>query len=65
MGAVESLGIGPDAQKGSKRKSPEEELQRGRKMNKQHITTVGVRLIESGQYPRIKASFSEAKKVCQ
>ena len=25
-GAVESLGIDPDAQKGSKRKSPEEEL---------------------------------------
>ena len=41
-GAHESLGIDPDAQKGSKRKSPEEELRRGRKMNKQCIAVVGV-----------------------
>ena len=65
MGVMESLGINPDAQKGSKRKSPEEELQQGRKTNKQRIAVVGVRLIESGQYPTIKAAFSEVKKVCQ
>ena len=62
---MESLGIDPDAQKGSKRKSPEEELRRGRKTNKQCIAAVGVRLIESGQYPTIQAAFSEAKKVFQ
>ena len=33
-GVVESLGIDPDAQKGSKRKSPEEEMRRGHKTNK-------------------------------
>ena len=64
-GVVESLGIDPDAQKGSKRKSPEEEMQRGQKTNKQRIAAVGVRLIESSQYPTIKVTFSEAKKVCQ
>ena len=64
-GALESLGIDPDAQKGSKRKSPEEELRRGRKTNKQRIAAVRVRLIESGQYPTIKAAFFEAKKGCQ
>ena len=65
MGAVESLGIEPDAQKGSKRKSPEEELQHERKMNRRCIAAVGVRLIESSQYPIIKAAFYEAKKVFQ
>ena len=65
MGALESLGTDPDAQKGSKRKLPEEELRRGRKTNKQRIAVVGVRLIESSQYPTIKVAFSEAKKVCQ
>ena len=64
-GSHESLGIDPDPQKGSKRKSPEEELRRGRKMNKQHIAAVGVKIIESGQYPMIKAAFSEVNKVCQ
>ena len=65
MGALDSLGIDPDAQKGSKRKCPEEELRRGRKTNKQHIAVVGVRLIEYGQYPTIKVTLSEAKKSCQ
>ena len=64
-GAVEYLGVDPDAPKGSKRKSPEEELRRGRKTNKQRIAAVGDRLIESGQYPTIQAAFSEAKKFCQ
>ena len=64
-GAVECLGIDPDAQKGSKRKSPEKEMRRGQKTNKQRITAVGVKLIESGQYPTIQVAFSEAKKLCQ
>ena len=64
-GTVESLGIDPDTQNGSKRKSLEEELHRGRKTNKQRIAALGVHLIESGQYPMIQAAFSEAKKVCQ
>ena len=42
MGALESLGIDLDAQKGSKRKSLEEELRHGRKMNKQRIVAFGV-----------------------
>ena len=62
--AHENLGIDPDSQKGSKRKSPKEELRRGRKTNKQCIAAVGVRLIESGQYPTIRAAFSEVKKGC-
>ena len=40
--AHESLGIDPNPQKGYERKSPEEELRRGRKMNKQCIAVVGV-----------------------
>ena len=64
-GAVECLGIDPNAQKGSKRKSPEEELCRGRKTNKQQIVAVGFWLIESRHYPTIQAAFSEVKKVCQ
>ena len=40
--------IEPDPQKGSKRKTPEDELRRGRKTNKQSIAEVGVNLIESG-----------------
>ena len=64
-GSHESLGIDLDAQKGSKRKSPEEELRRGRKMVKQSIVAVGVRLIESEHYPTIMAAFSEVKKGSQ
>ena len=63
--AHESLGIDPDSQKGSKRKSLEEELRRGSKTNKQCIAVVGVRLIESSQYPTIKAAFFEVKNGCQ
>ena len=48
MGAHQYLGIDSDPQKGSKRKSPEEELRRGRKTNKQRIAAIGVKLIESG-----------------
>ena len=51
--------------KGSKRKSPEEEQKRGRKLNKQRIAEIGVRSIESGQYPMIQEAFSEVSKVTQ
>ena len=64
-GAHESLGIDPDPQKGSKRKYSKEELRRGRKTNKKRIAVVGVKLIESGQYPTIKEAFSEVNKVFQ
>ena len=64
-GAHESLGIDPDQQKGSKRKSLEEELRRGQKANKQRVAAVGVRLIEYSQYPMIKVAFYEFNKVCQ
>jgi len=63
--ASHQLGIASDPQKGSKRKPPEEELKRGRKSNKQRIAEIGVKLIESGQYPTIKAAFSEVSKVIQ
>ena len=64
-GAHPNLGIDPDPQTGYKWKSPEEEQHRGRKSNKQHIVEVGVKLIESSQYPTIKATFSEVSKVIQ
>ena len=63
--AHESLGIDPDLQTGSKRKSSEEELRRGWKTNKQRIAMVGVRLVESGQYPTIKEAFYEVNKRSQ
>ena len=40
--AHKDLGISVEAQKGSKRKSPEEDQKRGRKMNKQRIAEIGV-----------------------
>ena len=64
-GAHQNLGIDPNPQKGNKRKSPEEELRRGRKTNKQCIAAVGIKLIESGQYLKISAVFYEVNKVCE
>ena len=64
-GAHLNLGIDPDPQKGNKRKCPEEEQCRGRKTNKRHIAEVGVKLIESGQYPTITMALSEVSKVFQ
>ena len=64
MGVHQNLGIELDPQKGSKRKSPEDELRRGRKKNKKSIVEVGVKLIESGQYLMIGVAFSEVNKVC-
>ena len=64
-GAQMNLGIESDPQKGNKRKSLEEEERSGRKTNKQRIAEVGVKLIELGQYPTIKAAFSEVSKVYQ
>ena len=60
-----NLGIDPDPQTGNKQKYPEEEQRRGRKTNKQRNAEVGVKLIESGQYPMIKVAFSEVSKVYQ
>ena len=54
-----------EPQKRSKRKSLEEEQKRGRKLKKQRIAEIGVRLIESGQYPTIQEAFSELSKVTQ
>ena len=54
-----------ETQKGSKRKSSEEDQKRGQKTIKQRIEEIGVKLIESGQYPTIKAAFSEVIKVTQ
>ena len=64
-GAHPNLGIDPDPLTGHKRKPPEEEQRRGRKSNKQRIAEVGIKLIESGQYPTIRAAFSEVSKVAQ
>ena len=63
--ATHQLGIATDSHKGNKRKPPEEELKRGRKSNKQRIAEIGVKLIESGQYTTITATFSEVSKVIQ
>ena len=64
-GAHPNLGINPDPLTGHKRKPPEEEQRRGRKSNKQRIAEIGVKLIESGQYPTIRVAFSEVSKVSQ
>ena len=61
----QELGISMEPQKGSKRKSPEEEQKRGRKSNKQRFAEIGVRLIESGQYPTIREALSEVSKFIQ
>ena len=65
VGAQINLGIDLDLQKGSKRNSLEEEQCRGRKTNKKHISEVGIKIIELGQYPMITAAFSEVSKVFQ
>ena len=52
------ISISKDPLKGSKRKQSEEVEKRGRKKNKQRIAEIGRRLIESGQFPMIKASFT-------
>ena len=59
------LGISVEPQKGSKRKSQEEDQKKGRKSNKQRIAEIGVRLIESGRYPTIREALSEVIKVTQ
>ena len=59
------LGIDPDPQTGHKRKPMEEEQRRGRKSNKQRIAEVGIKLIESGQYPTIREAFSEVSNSAQ
>ena len=65
VGAHLNLGIDPNPQIGHKWKPLEEEQRRGRKSNKQRIAEIGVKLIESGQYPMIRATFSEVSKVSQ
>ena len=40
-------------------------MRRGRNMNKQRITEIGVKLIESSQYPMIAATFFEVNRVNQ
>ena len=64
-GAHPNLGVNPDPLTGHKRKPPKEEQRRGMKSNKQRIVEIGVKLIESGQYPMIRAAFSEVSKVSQ
>ena len=59
------LGIEREPQKDSKRKQLEEGEKRGRNMNKQRIPKVCTKLVESSQYPAIKAAFFEVSKVCQ
>ena len=63
--AHKDVGLRSEGLKGSKRKNLEEYQKWGRKSNKQRIAEIGVMLIESGQYPTIKAAFSEASKVSQ
>ena len=64
-GAHPNLRIDPNPQTGHKRKPPEEEQCRGRKLNKQCIAEIGVKIIESDQYPTIRAAFSKVSKVSQ
>ena len=59
------LGLRSEGTKASKRKTLEEDQKWGRKSNKQRIAKIGVMLIESGQYPTIKATFAEVSRVSQ
>ena len=61
----QDFGISVEPQKWSNRKSPKEDLKQGQKTNKQRIAAIGVKLIESGQYPTIRAAFFEVSKVTQ
>ena len=45
--ARQQLGTTMGPQKGSKIKSPKEDMKRGKKTNKQRIVKIGVKLIES------------------
>ena len=63
--AHKDLGLRLEGPKGSKSKTLEEVQKQGRKSNKQRIAEMGVMLIESGQYPTIKAAFSEESRVSQ
>lgn len=60
-----SLGVEQGQGRENKRKQPESWEKRGRKSNKQRIAEVGNRLIESGQYPTIKAALSSLHKSSQ
>jgi len=60
-----SMGIDQGVGRENKRKQPESEANRGRKTNKQRLAEVGNRLIESGQYPTIKAALKALRKASQ
>jgi len=57
-----NLGLEQGSGKDNKRKQSEPAERRGRKSNRQRIADVGSRLIESGQYPTIKAALSSLRK---
>ena len=60
-----TMGIEQGLGRENKRKQPESAEKRGRKSNRQRIAEVGNRLIESGQYPTIKAALNALRKASQ
>ena len=59
------MGIEIGTGRENKRKQPESGEKRGRKSNRKRIAEVGSRLIESGQYPTIKAALTSIRKSAQ
>jgi len=58
----QSLGITTTPPNENKRNFSETGGTRGRKSNKQRIVEIGVKLIDSGQYPTIKSSLASFRK---
>lgn len=60
-----NLGLEQGSGKDNKIKQSEPAERKGRKSNRQRIAEVGSRLIESGQYPTIKAALTSLRKASQ
>ena len=60
-----TMGLEQGSGRENKRKQPDSMEKRGRKSNRQRIAEVGNRLIESGQYPTIKAALTFLRKASQ
>jgi len=60
-----TMGLEQGSGKDNKRKQSEPAEKRGRKSNRQRIAAAGTRLIESGQYPTIKAALTFLRKASQ
>lgn len=62
---IRTMGLDQGLGRENKRKQPDSAEKRGRKSNRQRIAKVGNILIESGQYPTIKAALTFLCKASQ